>query len=1543
MALGNTHALYGVRTVAASGIGSRLTNATLRLFDHQHDSVGAWRVTGVPDVFDTDLNGPVFARYVRVGLEDKQRTDPAGGREWYLGMREVQVFGRPIEEVGILSFASSSPRIDAGQAVTLTWEVEDVHQLGIWPETGSVGRYTEATGRGQLTIAPARTTEYLLVATNAAGRFTRAVTVVVGAAVAPVRISEIVADNRFSLEDGEGDAPDWIELRNTGDEGVNLAGYGLSDDASAPMKWRMPATHLAPHSMVVVFASGREVPFDDAGGLHAPFRLDQAGGVVVLTAPDGITTVDVLPASPALDTDLAYGRDLGGNWGFMEPTPGEVNTGVDYLGWLGTVDFSERRGFHESPFTLALTHDDPGATLLYSTDGSEPSLAYSGAVAVAGTRTVRARLVRPGYRSGRIQTHTFVFLAEVIRAPNMRTSITQNAAYAPRLGPGLRSLPTVSIVLPGQPEYGEKPGSIEVLWPDGQPAAQADCGVSRFGGSWQEFAKKSFRIKCRSRYGTARLETPLFDGFDRGLPARDSFDELEFRSGSQDMVDRGFYMAGPFVADTLLDMGAVVPHSRFVHLYLNGAYWGQYDARESFGEHFLADYLGGSPKDYVSVRGNDNVGDTFTVGTPDPPHVESWERVLSLRNSFTEVRPHLDVASLIDFMLMWFYGDCESEYRAGGPWGVAGTGFKFWEADADGYLRTSALGQNRTGNAGPAGLFGALMKEADADFKMLLADRIHRHFFHGGALMPAANAARLQARMDEIQDSLLLECARWGYRTPSNWGTAAATIQSQLFPTRTTQLLSDLRAAKMYPAFDPPEFELYGGLVTNGYSPSLSSSSGTIYYTLDGTDPRQPGGQVSAQALVWKPGAVGVTRDLTFSARVRTTTGQWSALATPHFWVAPRRAPGVRDLLITEIHYHPPDSSSEEFIELYNASTELLDLSGVSLADAVRFTFPGGVQLDPGAWVVVAKDPEAFAARYQSVSSPVYFAGLTMVGPWTGSLDNAEETLALVAADGTGLSVVEYQPEGEWPDRADGWGSSLELGALPSGDASDDAVRSHLANAANWRPSARYHGSPGRFDSFAGTLRLNELGSDPVTGEEWVELWNGGRETVELGGWTLTDDPLVPRRWTFPFGTRLGAGQYLVLNRGQLGFGLAGPGDRTFLMEISGTNGLRFQDSVRFLGAESSEAWGVFDGSDGISDFTRLRKATPGARNALPRIGSVVISEILLKPVGGRAQFIELTSLTNGPVPLHDPLRPTNGWSLGGIGDFTFPPGTVIEACGSLIVCSTNPASFRAQYGLAPSVPVYGPWPGVLQERGEPLELRRPGEPQTDGRVPVFREDHVSLQPGGRWPAAEAGLSWERVPIEGHGNDPASWRPGPVNGSPGEPATNRAPTLVLTGDLVTSPGVPLVLDLLAVDLDEPWQSVELLPVQLPPGGRFEAASGQILWTPSEAQTGDFPLEFVARDQAACGPIESHARWVIQVVPSLTLSARIKETGIELRFPVVAGETYRVEYADDPADGPWELLQALEAAPTGIVTVIDAAPVRPRARFYRVLWIQKSAN
>jgi len=75
-------------------------------------------------------------------------------------------------------------------------------------------------------------------------------------ALGPVVISEVMSSNSQFLQDGDGEYYDWIELLNRSDQAVDITGYGLTDNAGNPGKWRMPEMTLSPGQYVTVLASG---------------------------------------------------------------------------------------------------------------------------------------------------------------------------------------------------------------------------------------------------------------------------------------------------------------------------------------------------------------------------------------------------------------------------------------------------------------------------------------------------------------------------------------------------------------------------------------------------------------------------------------------------------------------------------------------------------------------------------------------------------------------------------------------------------------------------------------------------------------------------------------------------------------------------------------------------------------------------------------------------------------------------------------------------------------------------------------------------------------------------------------------------------------------------------------------------------------------------------------------------------------------------------------------------------------------------------------
>ena len=80
----------------------------------------------------------------------------------------------------------------------------------------------------------------------------------------------------------------------------------------------------------------------------------------------------------------------------------------------------------------------------------------------------------------------------------------------------------------GNNDYIEHKSSVELIYPDGTRGFQEDAGMSNFGGGFTNFAKKSFRLYFRKKYGAAKLEHPIFDGFEYpNFPPVDEFDAID--------------------------------------------------------------------------------------------------------------------------------------------------------------------------------------------------------------------------------------------------------------------------------------------------------------------------------------------------------------------------------------------------------------------------------------------------------------------------------------------------------------------------------------------------------------------------------------------------------------------------------------------------------------------------------------------------------------------------------------------------------------------------------------------------------------------------------------------------------------------------------------------------------------------------------------------------------------------------------------------------------------------------------------------------------
>jgi len=592
------------------------------------------------------------------------------------------------------------------------------------------------------------------------------------------------------------------------------------------------------------------------------------------------------------------------------------------------------------------------------------------------------------------------------------------------------------------------------------------------------------------------------------------------------------------------------------------------------------------------------------------------------------------------------------------------------------------------------------------------------------------------------------------------------------FPVRANILVNQLRNAGLYPTLNAPGFSPLGGLVPPGYALVLTNPnpSGVIYFTFDGTDPRRWGGALSPTAQLYRSPLV--LNNATFiRARIRDGAN-WSALVEATFYV-------VQDfsgLKVTEIMYNPPFQTlagdEYEFLELKNTGTNPLDLSGLQFTDGLTFAFTNGTRLVPGAFFVLARNATAFAQKYP---------GVTIHGLFTGRLDNGGEKFTLGHPLGTNVFSFSYNNNVPWPITPDGYGFSLVQASL-NGDPNEPA---------SWRPSANLKGSPGADDPvpIIPFVVMNEIltHTDPPQIDA-IELHNPTATAVNIGGWFLSDDAARPKKFRIGDGTMIPAGGFIVFSEAQFNatpgvfpsFALSSHGESLFLFSgDANTNLTGYSHSFDYGAAANGVSFGRYVISTGEELWPAMNGLTLGAANATPRVGPLVINEVMYHPAPGYDEFIEIYNLSGSPVALWDAAHPTNKWKLSGLG-YSFSNNVTLGAGQYLLLVNIDPALFRTKYSVVPAVQILGPYAGTLQDSGERLQLQRPDSPDTNG-VPYIVVDEVRYNDKLPWPpgADGDGPSLQRLTPTVYGNEPTNWfasgiTPGAVN------VFNTAPTCVLT-------------------------------------------------------------------------------------------------------------------------------------------------------------------
>ncbi|MCE9616095.1 MAG: DUF2341 domain-containing protein [Lentisphaerae bacterium] len=533
-------------------------------------------------------------------------------------------------------------------------------------------------------------------------------------------------------------------------------------------------------------------------------------------------------------------------------------------------------------------------------------------------------------------------------------------------------------------------------------------------------------------------------------------------------------------------------------------------------------------------------------------------------------------------------------------------------------------------------------------------------------------------------------------------------------------------------------------------------------------------------------GAAQVGHTYRLRARMQDTTGRWSHWSAPVPFTATESDNALAlagALRLTELMVAPAGGSANEFVELYNSSSNAtLDLNGVRFSDGIDFTFSSGTLLPPLSYLLVvqAASSNDFATFRSAYNLP---PSVPIVGPYGGSLNNSGEFVTLkTASAGSVIATTTYSPGRGWPLAAAGAGHSLVPLVL------GDQATGKLNYGGNWRASTYQKGSPGGPDPAPiHDVVLNEIvahtdytnaAMPAYDSNDGIELFNTLPAPQALTDWFLSDDPANLRLWPIPAGATLPSHGWLAFDEVAgfhhpitNGFGLNKAGEAVFLSYLPGNTNDRVADAVAFKGQENDIAWGRHP--DGDAWWRALMPATAAVSNAAP-LTTVVINEVMFHPApvvpgGGdnaRDEYIELRNVATNRVELWN--ADAGPWRIDGGVSFAFPANTSLAAGESLLLVSFNPVTepaalqaFRDAYGVTgATVRVLGPYSGKLSNGGERIALERGVAPDLPGDPFAWAIlDEVIYFDQAPWPAGAdgTGLPLQRLAAGRPGGDPANW------------------------------------------------------------------------------------------------------------------------------------------------------------------------------------------
>ena len=569
--------------------------------------------------------------------------------------------------------------------------------------------------------------------------------------------------------------------------------------------------------------------------------------------------------------------------------------------------FSKPHGLYEvGTLTLTISPQEEGTEIRYTTDGSEPtaqSLLYSNTLRLTKTTILRAVEVRDGEVVSEVSTASYILMKSVLSQPNnpegypkewgnytqmwgiapadyeMDPEMTGNASLSRYITEGMKQLPILSIVSDknnffsheNDPERGgiyiftgppvgdatghgwTRPASVELMGGPQQLDLSVNCGIRLLGGHGrlaEKNPKHSFRLVFKKEYGPATLNYPIF-----GEDEPSQFDQLvlrcHFGNSWQHWVEgnreKAQYARDVWARRMQRKLGHISANALYVHLFLNGMYWGLYNIAERVDDQFGKNHLGGKKSDYDVIKVEEDGGNHLEASEGD---TEAWNLMVATAakaadpSYYQQLDSLLDIDALIDYMLINQYGgntdwDHHNWYAIRRK-GTDSPGFQFLCWDTEIIFENPEENVLNLNNKGyPSGIFHNLMKNGDFAWRYL--QRARELLADDGLLGPSQVVEVWDSLYHTISYALYDEAARWGdyrrdvhpytsrgklYTVDGYYMAERNRLLTKYFPVRSKRVLNDIVR--------------FVGDIPSGMASITTPTADTPYYNLNGQPVARP-------------------------------------------------------------------------------------------------------------------------------------------------------------------------------------------------------------------------------------------------------------------------------------------------------------------------------------------------------------------------------------------------------------------------------------------------------------------------------------------------------------------------------------------------------------------------------------------------------------------------------------------------------------------------------------------------------------------------------